>query len=353
VETRPFDVAGAIRICDQTLVDRETADTRRNLLHTAWRQALEGTGMLARSIRWCTIRATLAPLVLTCALLVASVDVAAQAPTARVERGRYLVESILACGNCHTPKSPTGEPIANRNLSGGGLTFSLPPFAGAASNITPDRETGIGTWSDDDIKRAIVEGKRPGHGRLANTELGVVMATSFFKALTPSDVDAVVAYLRSIPAIRNEVGPPVYRMAQEHQPFPDAEAGFSDAKMGDPVYRGRYLATIAHCMECHSPHEKGVFDYRRLGAGGRVFSTQLVQGFPSAWTASKAANITSHRTAGIGAWTDDEIKRAISQGISRDGRKLAPPMGFAYYVKLSPSDLDALVAYLRTLPPME
>ena len=179
------------------------------------------------------------------------------------------------------------------------------------------------------------------------------MPTPFFKALTPSDLDAVVAYLRSVPAIRNEVAPPVYRMAQKHQPFPDAEAGFDEARMGDPVYRGRYLATIAHCLECHSPQEKGVFDYGRLGAGGRVFNVQLVQGFPSGWTGSRAANITSHPTAGIGAWTDDEIKRAISQGFSRDGRKLQPPMGFSYYAKLSSSDLGAIVAYLRTLKPLE
>ena len=308
---------------------------------------------MPRSLRWCTPLLALGPLALLGALLVTSIDAGAQAPGARVERGRYLVESILGCGNCHTPKTLEGEPIASRNLSGGGLTFSLPPFAGAASNITPDPDTGIGRWSDDDIKRAMVEGKRPNHGRLANTELAVVMATPFFKALTPSDLDAVVAYLRSVPAIRNEVAPPVYRMAQKHQLFPIAEAGFSDAGMVDPVYRGRYLATIGHCLECHSPQEKGVFDYGRLGAGGRVFNVQLVQGFPSGWTGTKAANITSHPTAGIGAWTDDEIKRAIAQGISRDGRKLQPPMGFSYYAKLSPSDLDALVAYLRTLKPQQ
>ena len=243
---------------------------------------------MLRSFRWCTILRTLRPLALLGALLVASLDAGAQAPSARVERGRYLVESILGCGNCHTPKTPEGEPIAGRNLSGGGVTFSLPPFAGAASNITPDRDTGIGSWSDEDIKRAIVDGKRPNHGRLANTELAVVMPTPFFKALTPSDLDAVVAYLRSVPAIRNEVAPPVYRMAQKHQPFPDAEAGFSDQKMGDPVYRGRYLATIGHCLECHSPQEKGVFDYGRLGAGGRVFNVELVQGFPSSWPGSQS-----------------------------------------------------------------
>lgn len=305
--------------------------------------------------RVCSRRTSLRPLrflALFTALLSPVLRVDAQTSTQAVERGQYLVESVLACGNCHTPKSPTGEPIASRNL-GGGLSFSPPPFVGVASNITPDRETGIGAWSDDDIKSAIVRGVRPSHGRLANTHLAVVMATSFFKALTPSDQDAVVAYLRSIPAIRNEVPVPVYRAPQVHQPYPDAEVAFADSKMNDPIYRGRYLVTIAHCMECHSPMDKGVFDFSRLGAGGRWFDSKVVQGFPADWSGSRAANITSHPTAGLGRWTDAEIKRAITQGISRDGRKLQPPMGFSYYAKLSPTDLDAIIAYLRSLPARE
>lgn len=293
------------------------------------------------------------PAALLAALLLVAVEASAQPATANIERGRYLVESILGCGNCHTPKAPDGTPMADRNLSGGGLTFSVPPFSGPATNITPDRETGIGTWTDAEIKRAIVAGKRPGHGRLANTELAVVMAVQFFKALTPTDLDAVVAYLRSVPPIRNAVAAPVYRMPQTHQPFPGAEAAFSDAKMGDPVYRGRYLVTIGHCLECHSPQEKGAFDYGRLGAGGRIFDARLVQGFPTNWPGARAANITSHRTAGIGAWSDDEIRRAIAQGIARDGRRLQPPMPFSYYARLSRADLDAIVAYLRTLPPQQ
>ena len=277
----------------------------------------------------------------------------AQGSAGSSERGRYLVESILGCGNCHTPKTPTGEPVAGRNLSGGGLTFSVPPFAGVASNITPDRETGIGTWTDDEIKRAIVEGKRPNHGRLANTELAVVMATSFFKAMTPADLNSVVKYLRSVPAVRNAVAAPLYRMEQKHQPFPGGEETFSDGKMDDLVYRGRYLATIGHCMECHSPQEKGMFDYGRMGAGGRVFNADLVQGFPADWPGSRAPNITSHPTAGLAGWTDAEIARAITGGVSRDGRKLQPPMPFSYYARLDARDVAAIVAYLRRVPPRE
>ena len=273
----------------------------------------------------------------------------AQAP---VERGRYLVESILGCGNCHTPKSADGAPIMERNLAGG-LSFDLPPFRGTASNITPDRETGIGSWSDAEIKRAIVEGVRPGHGRLPNTPLAVVMPTAFLKALLPSDLDAVVAYLRSVKPVRNEVAAPVYRMPARHDSDPAAEAGFSESTIAERVKRGAYLATIGHCMDCHTPMERGALDFKRLGAGGRLFNAQLVQGFPKNWPGAKAANITSHPAAGLGRWSDAEIKRAITQGISRDGRRLQPPMAFSWYARMTGADLDAIVAYLRTVPPIE
>ncbi len=144
------------------------------------------------------------------------------------------------------------------------------------------------------------------------------MPVGFFKALLPRDLDAVVAYLRSVKPIRNEVALPVYRMPVHHQPYPHAEAGFTEAMMVDPVQRGRYLVTIGHCMECHSPLEKGVFDYTRLGRGGRFFGPEQVQGLPSQWRGATSRNITSHPSAGIGAWTDAQIKRAFTRGVSRD-----------------------------------
>jgi hypothetical protein len=68
---------------------------------------------------------------------------------------------------------------------------------------------------------------------------------------------------------------------------------------------------------------------------------------------STARNITSSKTKGIGEWTDAEIKRAITDGVRKDGTRLKPPMGFAYYAKMTDGDLDAMIAYLRTLPPRE
>jgi len=274
--------------------------------------------------------------------------------TPDIARGRYLVTTILACGNCHTPKDAAGNPIPGKELAGGGLTFNTPQFAGTASNITPDCATGIGDWSADDIKKAITQGIRPDHARLPGTPLAGVMWVNFYKAMTPSDLDAVVAYLRSIPPVENDIQAPVYKTAVVRDTYPDAEAGFSERDFADPVRRGAYLVTIGHCMECHTPMAKGAADYRKaLGKGGRKFAPPMVTGYARDWQGTVARNITAHPVAGIGSWADADIKRAITKGHSRNGRRLGPPMGYAWYAGLSGEDLDAIVAWLRTLPPKQ
>jgi hypothetical protein len=85
----------------------------------------------------------------------------------------------------------------------------------------------------------------------------------------------------------------------------------------------------------------------QLGRGQNVFRDI----FGGGWTAI-AANITPHAEQGIGGWTDEEIKRAITQGISRDGRQLLPAMPFELYRNVEERDLDAIVAYLRSIPPL-
>jgi mono/diheme cytochrome c family protein len=267
------------------------------------------------------------------------------------ERGLYLVNTIMACGNCHTPRDAEGRPMADKALSGG-LTFTTPAFVATAPNITPDTETGIGGWSDAEIKRTLVEGVRPDHGRLAGVPLAAIMPANFYKALLPDDLDAIVAYLRTVKPVRNQVPPPVYKAAVRRDPFPDAEAGFIKATLADPVKRGAYLATIGHCMECHSAWSRGISDFTSgLGRGGRPFPPR--EGTPEGTPPSIAANITSDPTAGIGAWTDQEIARAITQGVSRNGRALKPPMAFGFYAGLKDGDLAAIIAYLRTVPPLQ
>jgi mono/diheme cytochrome c family protein len=266
----------------------------------------------------------------------------------QAERGSYLVNTIMACGNCHTPRDADGKPVAERALSGGGLSFKTPAFTATAPNITPDVETGIGSWSDAEIRRALTRGTRPDHGQLAGVPLAAIMPANFYKALLPTDLDAIVAYLHTVKPVRNALPDPSYNVPVQRIPYPDAEAGFDKSMFGDPVKRGTYLVTIGHCMECHSAWSRGVSDFGDgLGRGGRAFPAE---GAPSGTPPAIAANITADRTAGIGAWTDREIGGAITRGIARDGHKLGGPMAFGYYAGLKEADLADIIAYLRTVP---
>ena len=178
------------------------------------------------------------------AILLAS-GVAAQAQSP-VERGKYLVDTVMTCHNCHTPMGPNG-PQFDKALSGG-LRFNEPPFDVTGSNLTPDPETGLGRWSDADIKKTLRDGVKPN-----GTQMAGVMPTAFYKVITPGDLDGIVAYLRSLPPVTNKVRDPIYKMQIPHQVFPGAEQQMSDADMSDKLKRGYYLVTIAHCMECHTP----------------------------------------------------------------------------------------------------
>jgi mono/diheme cytochrome c family protein len=256
-----------------------------------------------------------------------------------VKRGDYLVNGLMTCGNCHTPKGPKGD-ITEKAFSGG-LTFDEKPFKVTASNITPDKETGIGAWSDADIKKALRSGVRPN-----SVPLAVIMPSGFYEVLTDRDLDAIVAYLRTVKPIKNKVPDPVYRIAIPRQVFPGGEKSFTEADLNDKAKKGYYLATIAHCMECHTP----------LGPKGRDFGNDLGKGgfeMKGPWGVSVSRNITSSTAKGIGGWTDADIKRAVTTGVSKDGSRLKPPMAYHSYARMTDDDLDALVAYLRTVPAKE
>src|SRR5436189_3146610 len=112
----------------------------------------------------------------------------ALAQSAAVQRGDYLMNTIMTCANCHSPKGPPAA-TAGKDYSGG-LRFNEPPFDVTAPNITPDKETGIGNWTDEQIKTLILTGKHPdGH------PVAEIMPTAFYPILTASDLNALVAYM--------------------------------------------------------------------------------------------------------------------------------------------------------------
>jgi mono/diheme cytochrome c family protein len=121
----------------------------------------------------------------------------------QIDRGKYLVV-VASCNDCHTPGFFLGKPDMAKYLGGSDVGFEIPGlgvFAGR--NITPDKDTGIGSWTDEQIASAITTGKRP-DGR----QLAPIMPYAAFSYMTKEDVAAIVAFLRSVPPVKNEVAGP-------------------------------------------------------------------------------------------------------------------------------------------------
>ena len=260
-----------------------------------------------------------------------------QAAETPLQRGAYLVRGLVACGNCHTPKGPDGVALADKELAGG-FVIDEPPFRAVGSNITPDKETGIGSWTDQQIIDAIRNGKRP-DGSL----IGPPMPIPSYRHMSDSDVKAIVAYLRSVKPVSNKVEKSNYRVPLPPDWGPPVTR-VPEVSRANAVTYGRYLSEIAHCMECHTPMVKGQPDLSRIGAGGLTLPA-----LPEGHVIS--ANLTPANPDGIARWTNAQVKTSITNGIRPDGRQLVRIMPFDWYKNTSQPDLDALVAYLRTLKP--
>lgn len=158
------------------------------------------------------------------ALISAGATFAAKSKAAKpsaVERGKYLA-TIMGCNDCHTPGTFYGAPDFKRMLSGSEMGWEGPGGVVYASNLTPHPETGLGKWSDAEIVKAIRTGNRP-DGR----QLAPMMPWMNFASLTDDDANAIVAYLRSIPAVEHAVPAPVAAGAEVKGPvlrFPPPSA---------------------------------------------------------------------------------------------------------------------------------
>ncbi len=252
-----------------------------------------------------------------------------------LERGEYLVEGPAACGNCHTPLGPEG-PMIELNHAGR-LVEKNPGFTAIAPNITPGGR--VAEWTDEEFARAIREGITPGRSRV----IGPPMPIALYSRLSDDDVLSIVMYMRSLPAVENDPGESVYKI-----PLPPAYGppvtSVVHPEEGVTVEYGEYLAgPVAHCIECHSPMGPMGPDWvNQLGAGGFEFH--------GPWGVSVSSNLTTHAEDGIAEWTDAELKQMITTGVRPNGNPMLPPMGYGYYSRMTPEDVDAIIYYLRQLP---
>lgn len=285
------------------------------------------------------IRSALGAAVAASLLSLVSVSAGAEDQDAIIKRGAYLVNGPMACANCHTPRAPDFSLLPGKDFAGG---FHLvdPAFDLYSANITPDKETGIGNWTDAQIIRAIREGvDNEGH------IIFPPMPVPTYNNLSDDDVKAIVAYLRTLKPVHNVVAESKWNIPQ--QPMPPAK-GLPAPPKTDKVAYGRYIVTAeAHCFECHTPlGPKGQPDMSKLGAGGMEIT--LGPGM-----VVRTANITSDPETGIGKWSAEDIKNALTKGVTPTGQHLSPPMPFPWFKNMTAEDIDAVVAYVRTIPPIK
>jgi mono/diheme cytochrome c family protein len=253
-----------------------------------------------------------------------------------VERGAYLARAA-DCMACHT--APDGKEFA------GGLGINLPFGALYSTNITPDKETGIGNYSDQDFLNAVHHGTRRDGARLYPA-----MPFTSYTFITDADALAIKAYLFSLAPVRAVVPantlvfPFNQRWAMNFwSALFNPDARFEpDASKSLEWNRGAYLAeALAHCGECHTPRNLAfALDNRRKFAGAAT----------AGW---RAFNISSDKITGVGAWSDDDLASYLSTGHATGHGTASGPMGEAVdnsLSQLAAEDVRAVVAYLRTVP---
>jgi Cytochrome c len=262
-----------------------------------------------------------------------------EATPERLKRGEYLSEHVAGCTYCHTPQEdgPNG-PERVRGQKGGGQIFNIPGFPGivVAPNITPDRETGIGNFTDDQLARAIREGiSHDGQ------TLFPMMPYAHFRRMSDEDLASVVVYLKTLPPIRNalprtDIHFPVKYLVRG---VPQPVIGTVPADLSTPASRGEYVVNLSSCLDCHTPRKRGRLDSAMKFAGGQVFDASGQIASP---------NITPDAT-GIGGYTEDKFVKALRTGYVGK-RQLNTVMPWQGYSGQTDEDLKAMYAYLRTVP---
>ncbi len=262
---------------------------------------------------------------------------AADAPASDlVARGAYLANAG-DCAACHTEKG--GAPFA------GGLPMDTPFGPLISPNITADKATGIGNWTDDEFYRAMHDGRaRDG------SFLYPAMPFPWYTKVTREDALAIKAYLFSLPPVNKPRAPSHLRfpfnvrsaLGAWRVAFFKPGTFEPDPKATDQVNRGAYLVTgLAHCGECHNG---------QLLAGQSKLDESLRGGMIDHWY---APNITSDVRDGIGAWTQAELTQFLKTGnVPGKGVAVGPMAETVHSLShLTDADLGAIAAYLKSTPP--
>ena len=290
-------------------------------------------GSPLRGGRW--VRLALLPL-----LILGGVADAREADEALVGRGQYLVFAG-GCITCHTADRPDAVPLA------GGRRLETPFGTFHSPNLTPDRATGLGGWTDADLGRALREGRAPD-----GSFYYPVFPYPSYTGISDEDVAAIAAYLRSLapvtsPPIEHEL--PWYLSSRlvmfGWNLLNFSPARFSPDEARDAEWnRGAYLVRhLGHCGECHTPRTW-------LGAKDRQHE---LAGNPAGPDGERIPDIRPNRETGIGRWTSADVEMFLEIGMLPDGDFTGSSMSSVIddnTSRLTPDDRRAIASYLLSLP---
>lgn len=268
-----------------------------------------------------------------------------EATPARLERGRYLANAVYGCLACHSERDPdiTGMPPFPDKVGAGTVFDGGADLPGrlVCPNITPDKETGVGNYTDDMLARAIREGiAHDGHA------LFPLMPYGNYRDMPDEDLASVIVYLRTLAPVRNSlpkteiIFPVKYLIRNAPQPITTTVA---EPDLSTPVKRGEFLTRMASCADCHTPQERGQVKPGFEFAGGLLFNDKS--------GAVMAANITPD-ASGISYYDENLFIESIRTGKVK-ARTLSPIMPWYFYSSMTDEDLKAIFAYLRTLKPVK
>lgn len=271
-----------------------------------------------------------------------------------IARGDYLANHVSACIHCHSQRdfSKYAGPTIPGSEGGGGQKLDhsiLDAIPGTlyAKNITPDKETGIGDWTDDEVLRAITQGINKN-----GDTLFPIMPYASFNRMAKEDLMSIIAYIRTLKPIKNKI-PARQLMIPISMAYPGPALqksvdGNTRPTESDKVKYGEYLITIADCGTCHTPFVKGQSDFSRHYAGGNTFNAGKFK--------VNSANITPDST-GLGAWTEDRFMNKFivcreEKGYNYDPGTANTIMPVVDYAGMTDNDLKAIYAYLKTVKPV-
>lgn len=269
-------------------------------------------------------------------ILFATFAAGAQAQSDLVTHGEYVTRAA-DCAACHT--SPGGTPFA------GGRAFNLPFGVLYAPNITPDPQTGIAGYSDDDWVRMLQQGVGRG-----GKHLYPAMPYTTYTQMSREDALAIKAYLMSLPPLHASIPENNLRFPFNQRwgmvfwnVLNNPDRRFQPDSSKPPAYnRGDYLVNaLGHCGECHTPRNlmMGLKDSKKFAGAEEV-----------GW---QAYNLTSDRTSGLGGWSDADLEQYLAAGHANGHGPASGPMAEVVEYSLrymTKDDIHAIATYLRTIP---